>query len=153
MGVKEISINSVKCFAQNNVTDAKTADDGDNYVMFVYGENFTPYSTIYVNGEELNTMFVSDNVISATCSMPAHNDMITVAQVGEDGNILSETDGFVVTKEVLLNMLQDRTLMSAIRITMMPSQQLFLQLLLQLLLRLCLQANHKTDSQIIKSRQ
>ena len=106
MGVKEISINSVKCFAQNNVTDAKTADDGDNYVMFVYGENFTPYSTIYVNGEELNTMFVSDNVISATCSMPAHNDMITVAQVGEDGNILSETDGFVVTKEVLLNMLQ-----------------------------------------------
>ncbi|HBZ90235.1 MAG TPA: hypothetical protein DEO62_04370 [Lachnospiraceae bacterium] len=74
------------------------------YMLFVYGTNFNTFSKIKINGEEYETMFVSENVLSTTCELPKHNDMITVVQKAETGELLSESDGIVVTEKALENL-------------------------------------------------
>lgn len=65
----------------------------------VYGENFTPYSVIYVNGEAQETTFISETKLACTCEGSTKGAKVSVYQVAEDGtelskaHILPETDG------------------------------------------------------------
>jgi phosphoglycerol transferase MdoB-like AlkP superfamily enzyme len=98
LGIDKISASYIKCFGEMVDVNKQT------YMLFVYGTNFNTFSKIKINGEEYETMFVSENVLSTTCELPKHNDMITVVQKAETGELLSESDGIVVTEKALENL-------------------------------------------------
>lgn len=74
------------------------------YTMFFLGSGFTPYSYIQVDGEEINTMFVSDTVLSAVMPLPEAGAEITVVQHGPDEQILSSCEPLIITEQLLKNM-------------------------------------------------
>ena len=51
--------------------------------MYVYGENFTPYSRVRINGSSsgIDTEFVDENMLVCTGRLPAAGDKIAVVQV------------------------------------------------------------------------
>ena len=63
---------------------------GDTF--YVLGDCFTPYSRICINGDPVNTEFISVNAIKGTDLSLKDGDQITVSQIGEDGIPLSETE-------------------------------------------------------------
>ena len=70
-------------------------------MVFLIGQNFTPYSVVQVNGNSYSTMFISENVISAKMPIPALNDLIAVTQQGNDGLVLSSSNVIQMTEETL----------------------------------------------------
>lgn len=63
----------------------------DDYVI-VRGEHFTPYSTVYLQGKELDTTYVDAQMLVAKLSllMSAENgNQVLVCQVSDDGTVLS----------------------------------------------------------------
>ncbi len=58
-------------------------------ILTAYGENFTPYSVIYLNGEEQETVFVSENEVYCICEKIPEEAHVAVKQVAEDGTVLS----------------------------------------------------------------
>lgn len=74
------------------------------YTMFFLGSGFTPYSYIQVDGKEINTMFVSDTVLSAVMPLPEAGAEITVVQHGPDEQILSSCEPLIITEQLLKNM-------------------------------------------------
>ena len=75
MGIKDISVSGYE-----------SADDA---VIYVYGENFTEYSFITVNERKIETVFIDENTLSADNTGLKQGDVISVAQAGKDGEILS----------------------------------------------------------------
>jgi phosphoglycerol transferase MdoB-like AlkP superfamily enzyme len=81
MGVSEIKID--KCYYQNNVLTVK-------------GENFTPSSVIYINGEKQSgTTFVKDSKLMLQDVEVNSGDVITVVQVSDDFTELTSTEEYV----------------------------------------------------------
>ena len=77
MGVKDIA--------------AQSAVLRDEYVI-VRGENFTPYSTVYLQGKALHTTYVDTQMLVAKLGLlmsAEQGDQVLVCQVGEDGTVLS----------------------------------------------------------------
>ena len=68
---------------------------GDTF--YVLGDCFTPYSRICINGDPVNTEFISVNAIKGTDLSLKDGDQITVSQIGEDGIPLSETESIAFT--------------------------------------------------------
>ena len=66
--------------------------------LYVFGREFTPYSRICINGDPADTVFISSGAIKADDLSLEEEDQITVAQVGEDGIFLSETDALSFSK-------------------------------------------------------
>lgn len=66
--------------------------------LYVFGSEFTPYSRICINGDPADTVFISSVAIKADDLSLEEEDQITVAQVGEDGIFLSETDSLSFSK-------------------------------------------------------
>ncbi|HCB65729.1 MAG TPA: arylsulfatase [Ruminococcaceae bacterium] len=66
--------------------------------LYVFGSEFTPYSRICINGDPADTVFISSGAIKADDLSLEEEDQITVAQVGEDGIFLSETDSLSFSK-------------------------------------------------------
>lgn len=63
-------------------------------LMYVFGQNFTEWSKIAINGETVETIFLNDRLLAAT-ELPDSEDGvygITVRQQGSDEIILSETN-------------------------------------------------------------
>lgn len=60
-------------------------------VVSIKGENFTPYSVVYVNYERYETEFVSENELKITYDSLENLDSFVVAQVDGDDVILSES--------------------------------------------------------------
>ncbi len=66
--------------------------------LYVFGSEFTPYSRICINGDPADTVFISSGAIKTDDLSLEEEDQITVAQVGEDGIFLSETDALSFSK-------------------------------------------------------
>lgn len=66
--------------------------------LYVFGSEFTPYSRICINGDPADTVFISSGAIKTDDLSLEEEDQITVAQVGEDGIFLSETDSLSFSK-------------------------------------------------------
>ena len=77
MGVMPISISRVEV--------------ADEDVVSIKGENFTPYSVVYVNYERYETEFVSENELRITYESIENLDSFVVAQVDGDDVVLSES--------------------------------------------------------------
>ena len=83
MGVQPITINRVL-----------TEGNG----LYVTGWNYTPNSVIYVNGKEVETRYVSTNLLYAegvTFEDEIDNE-VTVSQVSDDNIVLSTTEPYIV---------------------------------------------------------
>lgn len=57
--------------------------------LTAYGENFTPYSAIYIDGARQETAFLSSGEIACTAESLPENAQISVRQVAENGTELS----------------------------------------------------------------
>lgn len=64
----------------------------DYQCLFVNGDNFTPYSIAYVNGEKCTTTYINSQLLSVADFEPAETLEIRVAQVGADSYPLSFTE-------------------------------------------------------------
>ena len=65
-------------------------------LLYLYGQNFTQWSKIAINGEPVETIFLTDRLL-ATPELPKSEDgiyRITVRQQGNDEIVLSETEEF-----------------------------------------------------------
>lgn len=80
MGVSEIKINNVKI----NSNKAK-----------IIGENFTPSSVVYVDGNEVDTKFINEQTLQINASKCKNYNQITVCQQASNSVIFSETEPFV----------------------------------------------------------
>ncbi|MBQ4369829.1 MAG: LTA synthase family protein [Oscillospiraceae bacterium] len=62
----------------------------------VLGENFTPWTRIYVNDEELDTRFVDSSTLLTDKLTLSPGDTVYAAQVSEVGIILSRSEPFII---------------------------------------------------------
>lgn len=73
------------------------------YTVFLLGSGFTPYSYVQVDGKELDTMFVSDTVLTAVMPLPDLDTKITIVQHGPDEQVLSSSEPLIITEQLLKN--------------------------------------------------
>lgn len=86
MGITPILISEV--FQRNDTEE-------DKAILYLRGEGFTEWSVIAIDGEEAETMYLSDTLI-ATREIPEEATVsITVRQQGADQILLSETEPFL----------------------------------------------------------
>ena len=64
--------------------------------MYVFGENFTPYSVVCINGRQQETVFMSPYSLCVTDVDFTEAHSITVQQVSEDEEVLSETARYII---------------------------------------------------------
>lgn len=86
MGVETIRIRDV--FRKNSLVAE------EEVLLYVAGQNFTEWSKVTVNGETVDTIFLTEQLLAAT-ELPDTEDgvyLITVRQQGNDEITLSETE-------------------------------------------------------------
>lgn len=67
-----------------------------NGKLHIYGDNFTKWSKVYVNGEKVSTGYESGQVISINASAVTNGDTIVVNQLGSSNTIFRSSNEFVV---------------------------------------------------------
>lgn len=72
----------------------KNVSNADNNFI-VTGENFTPFSYVMVNGEYVDTIFSSDELLLVDGITLKEGDSVAVVQKGKDGIKLSSTSLFI----------------------------------------------------------
>ncbi len=83
MGVRNIVVTNVYI---------QSAESPDFYVI---GENFTPFSRVFVNDKRLDTEYLNDTTLRVVGKLPQAGDRITVAQMGGEFDVLSQTSPFL----------------------------------------------------------
>lgn len=63
--------------------------------IYVLGEHFTPYSTVYCNGKKLDTQFLNEKMLMVSDAKAKDGDVFTVAQTTGVSEKLSETGEYV----------------------------------------------------------
>ena len=76
MGTKPIMIQKVEVIGE---------------AAFITGNDFTPYSVVRVNGDDINTVFINSSTLLILAEDLADVYELTVAQIGSDKSTLSET--------------------------------------------------------------
>lgn len=62
----------------------------------IYGEQFTKWSKVFVNGEQVPTKYESGQVLSIKASDVKNGDIITVCQMGSSDTVFRESNKYVV---------------------------------------------------------
>ena len=84
-----------------SIRKAWIQDNAEDYsCLFVNGNNFTPYSIVYINGEKCTTTYTNPRHLSVTGFEPAEVLSIQVAQVGADSYPLSYTEPVYITLDL-----------------------------------------------------
>ena len=68
---------------------------GHSHDFYVTGENFTPFSTVIVDGKRLKTEFMSQTMLYVTDAALTDGTRISVAQMTSGGEILGQTTAFL----------------------------------------------------------
>jgi len=84
MGIRDIT-----------VKEYKIIDDR----VWVYGENFNEFSKVHINGQEVDTLFVNNDVLIINYEDVKDKDTLNVVQVGDDHIILSESNIIFIMPE------------------------------------------------------
>ena len=86
MGLEEIHISEVYMKESLIIEDES--------LLYVVGQHFTEWSNVVINGEEAETIFLTENLLAARNLPESDNGMyyVTVVQHGNDDIILSETE-------------------------------------------------------------
>ena len=74
----------------------KHTDMPEKSLLYIRGEYFTECSVVYVNGEQLETFYVNNGTLYVKNTKIEEEEKleIVVKQIGEDGEILSETEPY-----------------------------------------------------------
>jgi len=83
LGVKDIAIASAEY-------------DAENSLLTVYGENFTPWSVVRIDGRRLDTEFIDANTLAASCRSAESGSVIDAAQITDDSLVLSSSNEYVL---------------------------------------------------------
>lgn len=89
--------------AEQTDTDAEneeTPDDSDvseDTMIWLTGDNFTPWSKVYVNGEKISTTYISDKILEVSTEDLHDGDSLVVCQVGSSETIFRSSNTFVIT--------------------------------------------------------
>ena len=86
LGIDEIRINSTE-----------QSDEG----FYVYGENFTPFSNIFIDNRKTETEFIDENTLFAAGESLEYGDEISVVQISTDFRKLSQTESYNHTRGFL----------------------------------------------------
>jgi hypothetical protein len=81
MGVNDVTIDSAYFF---------------NGRLHIYGDEFTKWSKVYVNDEQVSTKYESGQVLSIKASDVKNGDTIKVCQVGSSNTIFRESNEYTV---------------------------------------------------------
>lgn len=86
MGVRDITADSYEVRLEEN-----------ERTLYLYGKNFTEYSIVAINGDKLETEFVSSGILAAR-DIPEleAGDEIAAVQAGDDGEILSFSNAIII---------------------------------------------------------
>ena len=66
-----------------------------NGKLHIYGENFTKWSKVYVNGEKISTSYESGQVLTIKDEYIKNGDIIVVNQVGSSDTIFRSSNEIV----------------------------------------------------------
>ena len=80
----------------------ETASDDGNPTLRVEGRNFTSFSRIFVNEDELETVFLDSSTLLAQSPGIQDGDVITVRQVGKDHSVVGSTEEYAVTEHDIM---------------------------------------------------
>jgi phosphoglycerol transferase MdoB-like AlkP superfamily enzyme len=83
MGIDEVSINSVV------LTDSSAV---------LSGENFTPWSKVYVNDTKVNTKYVSGNCLTIARKYVDDGDTLTVKILGSGNTVFRTSNDYIVSE-------------------------------------------------------
>ncbi len=81
MGINDVTIDSAYFF---------------NGKLHIYGDNFTKWSKVYVNGEKVSTSYESGQVLTIKASDVNNGDTITVCQLGSSNTIFRESNQYTI---------------------------------------------------------
>ena len=62
--------------------------------LHIYGDNFTKWSKVYVNGEKVTTSYESGQVLTISDDLVENGDTITVCQVGSSSTIFRSSNDY-----------------------------------------------------------
>ena len=62
--------------------------------MHIYGENFTPWSKVFVNGEKVNTTYESGQVLSISAKDVTDGSYLVVNQMGSNNTIFRSSNEY-----------------------------------------------------------
>lgn len=79
MGIEEIAVTAVKL------------DEG---IVHIYGKGFNEYSCVCVNGDVKQTLYVEKGMLLVDGITLNEGDLVTVAQIGTDNQILGQTESY-----------------------------------------------------------
>lgn len=60
--------------------------------LYVFGDRFTPFSRVCIGQKSADTEYISANALKVSSPNLKEGDAISVAQIGEDGFVLSQTE-------------------------------------------------------------
>lgn len=75
-----------------SVTSTWKTSDGK---LCIYGENFTPWTKVYVNGEKVSTSFLCSSMLRIDQSLVKDGDTLTACYVGSSSTIFRSSNDYV----------------------------------------------------------
>ena len=65
--------------------------------LMIYGENFTPWSKVFINGNKISTTYVSGNYLKIKTDDLEDGDILVVNQMGSSNTIFRSSNEYVYT--------------------------------------------------------
>ena len=90
MGIRDVTLSGL------------TKKSADGY--FLYGENFTKWSRIYINGEKQKSTFINDSVLELREAAAKDGDIVAVSQVGSSDTIFRTSAEYLYKNKKLIKM-------------------------------------------------
>lgn len=78
----------------DDVTVSETSDSIGGSEVFVYGNNFTKWSKVFVNDEKVNTTFSNSGCLIIPKDSVKDGDTIKVCQMGSNSTIFRESNTY-----------------------------------------------------------
>ena len=78
----------------DDVTVSETSDSIGESEVFVYGNNFTKWSKVFVNDEKVNTTFSNSGCLIIPKDSVKDGDTIKVCQMGSNSTIFRESNTY-----------------------------------------------------------
>ncbi len=63
--------------------------------LMIYGENFTPWSKVFVNGDKVPTTYVSGNYVKISADKLKNGDVLVVNQMGSSNTIFRSSNEYI----------------------------------------------------------
>lgn len=83
-----------------DVVIERTEISSDKTMLIIYGDNFTPWSKVYINNEKVSTKYISDRCLEISLADITDGSTIVVNQVGSSSTIFRSSNTVTFTAPV-----------------------------------------------------